>query len=104
MLRVSASMYFCVNVHTSILYMALKYTELPRHAAISIKVLMNALKFYLKCTKSCSPSQEIAGDEKKNRKTQKIKTMVELRIPIQSPGVVCCKVRNVGRHLLSSHF
>lgn len=107
MLGVSTSMYSWVNVHTSILYMALKYTELPRHETVSIKEFVNALKFCLKCTKSCSLSQEIAGDEEKtkqNRKTQKIKTMVELRIPIQSPGVVCLIVINVERHLLSSHF
>lgn len=97
-------MHSCVNVYTSILYMALKYTALPRHAAVSIKEFVNALDFCLKCTKSCSPSQEIAGDEKQNRKTQKIKTMVELRIPIPSPGVVCRIVINGGRHLLSSHF
>lgn len=66
-------MYSWVNVHTSILYMALKYTELPRHEAVSIKEFVNALKFCLKCTKSCSLSQEIAGDEEKENKTAKHK-------------------------------
>lgn len=62
-----------MNVHTSILYMALKYTELPRHETVSIKEFVNALKFCLKCTKSCSLSQEIAGDEEKENKTEKHK-------------------------------
>lgn len=67
-------MYSWVNVHTSILYMALKYTELPRHEAVSIKEFVNALKFCLKCTKSCSLSQEIAGDEEKKNKTKQKNT------------------------------
>lgn len=67
MLRVIASMHSCVNVYTSILYMALKYTALPRHAAVFIKEFVNALNFCLKCTKSFSPSQEIAGDGKKTK-------------------------------------
>lgn len=52
-------------------YAWIKYTELPRHAAVFINELVNALKFWLKCTKSCSPSQKIAGDDKTKTKQKK---------------------------------